>query len=160
MTAPVAAAERDRRFLEDPSPPTARIPFALPTLAPGPVVLGGGGELFPQGSAENGSARLDDVVGQRFLVVGRRQEDLGGTSGRWSEHLGAMVAAAADLGHLEPALLQWMDSRGARVVVVRPDRYVLAACSQLDEVTDAVAELLSEAAPGTTDRPQATARSA
>jgi 3-(3-hydroxy-phenyl)propionate hydroxylase len=142
-TDPVAAAERDKQFLEDPSRPEDRIPFALPTLESGDLVLEGGGELFPQWSSGNGAQRLDDVVGRRLLVIGRRPDDLDGHAAWWTEQVDALVVTPADLDASGPPILNWMDARGVDVVVVRPDRYVLTAGARLGPVTDAVADLLT-----------------
>ena len=143
MTDPAAAAERDRSFLEDPRPPTDRIPFALPALERGPLVAQGGGELFPQWSRRDGAARFDDLVGSRFLVIGRDRSNLAASGPWWAERLGALAATPAELDDAEPALLRWMDAREADVVVVRPDRYVLAAGRDLDTITRLVAHRLT-----------------
>jgi 3-(3-hydroxy-phenyl)propionate hydroxylase len=139
---PVAAAERDRAFLADPAPPAERIPFGLPVLEPGPLVLKGGGELFIQPSQPEGEPRFDDIVGERFLVVGRTREQLDSASW-WSEQVGAMVAPLEELGYAERALRRWMDVRKAGVVVVRPDRYVLAVGRDLGAITSEVSGILS-----------------
>jgi 3-(3-hydroxy-phenyl)propionate hydroxylase len=143
---PAVAAERDRQFLEHPADPAQRIPFALPDLAPGPLVLRGGGELFLQPASDNGDRRFDDVVGPRFLVLGRDGGHLTNTASWWARSLGAHVAVLADLPRYRAGLQRWMDARAADVVVVRPDRYVLAADGDLEAITGAVAGLL--AAPG------------
>ena len=139
---PVAAAERDRSFLADPRPPMERIPFGLPALEPGPLVGEGGGDLFPQWSQPDGSAPFDALVGNRFLVVGRSDADIRGDGAWWTGHLGAMVTTVGALGASKAPLRRWMDARSADVVVIRPDRYVLAAGSDLGDITRSVKELL------------------
>jgi hypothetical protein len=63
------------------------------------------------------------------------------------------VTTIADLPQPDPALAEWLDSQGADVAVVRPDRYVLAAVAgTLDKITADVSALLQPAeytvAPG------------
>jgi 3-(3-hydroxy-phenyl)propionate hydroxylase len=134
------AAERDRRWREDRRPVTERMPFSLPPLEPGPLVLDGGGELFIQ------PGRLDDVVGQRFLVLGRDESAFGGSREWWTNVAGALVATPGELPDPDAELTRWMERRSATSVVVRPDRYVLAAGRDLDAVTRRVARILR--APG------------
>jgi hypothetical protein len=68
-----------------------------------------------------------------------------GRSGRWwTDRLRARVVTLPELGSAAPAVEQWMERRAAAVVVVRPDRYVLAAGpGPLDELTADVAPLLA-----------------
>lgn len=139
---PVAAAERDRRILADPTDPTERVPFNLPALRRGPLVGDGGGELFLQPAGTNGGPRFDDLVGPRFLVLARSRDMLGAAGEWWSERLGAYVASLAELPLHERPLRRWLDAREADVVVVRPDRYVLGAGRDLDALTHPVADLL------------------
>jgi 3-(3-hydroxy-phenyl)propionate hydroxylase len=135
---PAAAAARDARLRKDHS----ELVFGLPPLGPGPLVGPGGGGLFVQPECDG--VPLDTVVGPRFLVVGRDMAALG-RSGRWWTHrLGARVVTLPELGSAAPAVEQWMERRAAAVVVVRPDRYVLAAGpGPLDELTGDVAPLLA-----------------
>lgn len=141
-TDPEAAAERDRRILSNGDSPAKRAPFFLPRLKPGPLLHAGGGALFPQPHVAGGE-RLDDVVGQRFLVLARRAADLGQASGWWAEATGALVATADQLGPFEASLTRWLDRHGADVAVVRPDRYVMAAGHDLDQITEDVRDLLA-----------------
>ena len=140
---PAEAAERDRRMLTDTRPPSQRIAFALPALRPGSLVRENGGDLFVQPSGADG--RLDDVIGSRFAVLARTAALVGpGPAGWWRDRMGAFVAAA---GELPPAhakgVLSWLDSHDSDVVVVRPDRYVLWAGSDLDDVTRKISGLLA-----------------
>lgn len=139
---PQAAAERDRSFLSDPAPPHERIPFGLPALQPGPLVLEGGGELFLQPSRPAHERRFDDIVGGRFLVLGRERERLD-AGAWWADRLGALVATPEELGYAGPSLRKWMDRRDADFVVVRPDRYVLGAGRDLDALTAAASAVLA-----------------
>lgn len=136
------ADARDRRFLADPRPPTERLPFRLPSLGPGPLVGEAGGALFIQPPAPGSSPRLDDVVGQRFLVLARDAEHLGDAGRWWSEELGAFTATLDGLPIFRGPLEQWLDQRHANVVVVRPDRYVVAAADDLDQIAADVRQSL------------------
>jgi 3-(3-hydroxy-phenyl)propionate hydroxylase len=139
---PEEAARRDKRMLADDRPPSQRIQFALPPLQPGSLVLEGGGEFFIQAPA--GDQRLDDVIGQRFAVLARSLEVIDPAPAEWwMAHFGAFVAPVGRLPYgSQAAVLAWLDSRRADVVVVRPDRYVLWAGSDLEVVTSKVAGLL------------------
>lgn len=136
-----SAAERDRRFREDPRSPEERIIFRLPRLDPGPLVLAGGGELFIQPDVDAGYHGLDDVIGQRFFVLGVDREALA-EAGAWWEREGAYVSTLADMGAYATTLKRWLHTRGATVVIVRPDRYVLAAGRDLDVLTQQAAVAL------------------
>lgn len=141
ITDPVAAAERDREWLRDPLPATERLPFKLPSLPPGPLVIDGGGDLFPQPEATESGARLDDVVGQRFLVLAKDAASLGQSTTWWTREMDAAVHLVDELPSGDQ-LRSWMAGREAAVVVVRPDRYVLSRASDLDAVTAQVESVL------------------
>ena len=85
---------------------------------------------------------LDDIVGQRFLVLAR--DDSGLTaSAQWWTKIGARLATLAQLPTADGSLKRWMDKRNANVVVVRPDRYVLATGESLDAIRAEVKSLLA-----------------
>ena len=139
---PEEAAERDRRMLSDTKPPSQRIAFTLPALRPGSLVRENGGDLFVQPSGADG--RLDDAIGSRFAVLARTPALIGpGPADWWRDRMGAFVAA---VGQLPPShakgVLSWLDNHDSDVVVVRPDRYVLCAGPDLDDVTGKIAGLL------------------
>ena len=141
---PAEAAERDRRMLTDTRPPSQRIAFTLPALRPGSLVRENGGDLFVQPAGADG--RLDDLIGSRFAVLARTAAKIGpAPAGWWRDRMGAFVAAA---GQLPPAhakaVLSWLDSHDSDVVVVRPDRYVLWAGPDLDDVTRKISGLLAD----------------
>jgi 3-(3-hydroxy-phenyl)propionate hydroxylase len=140
-TDPVEAAERDRRILAQEGSAVERAPFGLPALEPGPLVRSGGGSLFPQ-PPRGEAGWLDDIVGQRFLVIARRAAHLGASSGWWADAVGALVVTVDQLAPFEGDLLRWFDRQGVDVAVVRPDRYVLAAGEDLDRITGEVGDLL------------------
>jgi 3-(3-hydroxy-phenyl)propionate hydroxylase len=138
---PIAAGERDRRLLADPTPPTQRMPFSLPPLDAGELVLDGGGELFVQ-PRSGGGRMLDDIVGQRFAVLASTEEALGGLREWWEAEVGAFVATLAALVNEGPTIRRWLESRSADVVVVRPDRYVLWAGTDLEKASQQIGPLI------------------
>lgn len=142
MTDPEQASARDRRLLVEGRPPDLLAKFGLPKLTPGPLVRDGGGNLFIQPMQEG--QRLDDVVGHRFLVVARNEAALGNSGNWWREIAGAHTIVLEHQPH--EALALWLKRFGADVAVVRPDRYVLGAGSDLDQLTGEVAGLLRGAA--------------
>jgi 3-(3-hydroxy-phenyl)propionate hydroxylase len=139
---PDEAAERDRRMLSDTRPPSQRISFTLPPLRPGSLVWENGGDLFVQ--PPGGEVRLDDAIGSRFAVLARTPALIGpGPAQWWRDRIGAFVAAVAQLPASQAgAVLAWLDSHDSDLVVVRPDRYVLWAGTDLDDVTRKIAGLL------------------
>ncbi len=141
---PKKAEERDKRFLEGDQLNDRR--FALPRLTGGRLVLEGGGFLFVQPTI--GERRLDDIVGPRFLVIGRDAEALGSSVGWWRSELGAAIFTLDDLK--DDGIVRWLDRYAADVVVVRPDRYVLGTGTELNSLTDAVRRVL---APTGLERP-------
>jgi 3-(3-hydroxy-phenyl)propionate hydroxylase len=140
-TDPVEARERDRRLLADPTPATERMPFSLPALASGELILDGGGDLFIQPRSDGGP-RLDDIVGQRFAVIARTEEALGGLRGWWETEIGAFVATVDGLAAAGPTIERWLKARSADVVVVRPDRYVMWAGIDLEKASRRLGVLL------------------
>jgi 3-(3-hydroxy-phenyl)propionate hydroxylase len=138
----VEAARRDRELAADPRPVDARFHFRLPRLGSGPLVLEGGGGLFPQPAAEPGE-RLDDWVGSRFLVLARERNDVD-ASGAWWEAGGARVAALDEVPDPDGSVGRWLERSGRRLAVVRPDRYVAATADRLEPVTAALRPWLEE----------------
>jgi 3-(3-hydroxy-phenyl)propionate hydroxylase len=136
------AAERDRRMLSDAVPVTQRMPFTLPPLPSGELVLKGGGDLFVQPRRDAGP-RLDDLIGPNFAVIGRTANHLGQSGMWWNNEMGAFVKTVAELGEYSDTVQRWLTAHAADAVVVRPDRYVLWAGKDLDNATMQVAPLLS-----------------
>ena len=120
---PAAAAQRDAAMLAALSggapalPPMTASPFATGCLLAGSP---GAGELFPQPTAGEGSARLrmDDRLGEDAWLIARAG------AGDTAPGVRPLDLDAEDLAPFRPALLAWLDRRQAEAVLVRPDRYV------------------------------------
>jgi 3-(3-hydroxy-phenyl)propionate hydroxylase len=109
-------------------PPPAAEPVMLerfrPLLGPGLVdePAGAIGQLAPQARAQDG-ARLDDVIGYRFAVIGSAEaiaqvDDA--TRALWQRlDVKVLPGGGTDFEN-------WLASHGAAVALVRPDRYVYA----------------------------------
>jgi 3-(3-hydroxy-phenyl)propionate hydroxylase len=121
-----AAARRDAAMSAaqasgDPAlPPMTPPPFASGCVLAGSV---GAGELFPQPTAGEGSARLrmDDRLGDEAWLIARTR------TGDAAPGVRALDLGAEELAPFRPALLAWLDRRRVDAVLVRPDRYVFGA---------------------------------
>jgi 3-(3-hydroxy-phenyl)propionate hydroxylase len=138
---PQKADERNALLRANNSQMRKDLSFALPRLEPGSLILDGGGSLFVQPVI--GGRRFDDIIGPRFLVLGRSAASLGDTADWWADALDAHIAKLQDVD--DAALNQWFARHKAEVVVVRPDRYVLGTANNLDQITGAVQALLADA---------------
>lgn len=143
MLDPVQAAAMHRAFLSDSALPERRFAFSLPKLRRGPLVGEGGGDLFVQPAGSNGHQRLDDRIGQRFLVMGRNRDAIGEYGTWWAEAVGAMVTTVDQMPD-STILARWLNDRKADVVVVRPDHYVLFAGKDLAAITAVTRDTLYE----------------
>jgi 3-(3-hydroxy-phenyl)propionate hydroxylase len=142
-TDPEVAAKRDRDYLADTRPLDDRFHFRLPRLGASPLVLDGGGTLFPQPQAAPG-ARLDDWVGANWLVLASERSALGPAAGWW-EAAGARVATVDEVPDPSGTIARWLARTGKPIAVMRPDRHVAATTSDLSEVTQRVRPLLEAA---------------
>lgn len=126
-TDPDVAAERDAGMLAAQAAgaePATEAP--LPPITGSPLVLDGGGALSIQPTVAG--VRLDDEVGSRFAVVARSHDLLTNDAAAWWAARGAVLLAAEDQPELAPVL----DATGRDVVIVRPDRHLLAAADEID----------------------------
>lgn len=142
---PDEAAARDRSMLNDPRPASQRIGFRLAPLTPGPLVMRGGGDPFLQTKEDE---PLDDVIGTRFAVICSDDQTAASAAATWwAHHLGAYVLSVQDLPPAaSDAVRKWLDGKGVKNVIVRPDRYVMWAGDDLDEPSRAASSVLSQGA--------------
>jgi 3-(3-hydroxy-phenyl)propionate hydroxylase len=143
------ALQRDRQMLADEAPPERRLRFKLREFDRGPLVLAGGGDLFVQPSL--GGRPLDDVVGQRFLVLCR--DAPAADAEWWASAAGALVATVSELDDDAGTLRGWLDRRDADVAVVRPDRFVMGAGRDLGAITEEVRALVAGAPAAAMEAP-------
>jgi 3-(3-hydroxy-phenyl)propionate hydroxylase len=110
--------------------PPARMESIRPTLGPGLSAgwTGPRGRIAPQPALAEGP-RLDDRIGYRFAVLLRP----GDAAALPTAPLDALAARGAVLV-ADAALAPWLDDVGALAVLVRPDRYVLGAARDADEL--------------------------
>ncbi|MFC4049948.1 bifunctional 3-(3-hydroxy-phenyl)propionate/3-hydroxycinnamic acid hydroxylase [Actinomadura syzygii] len=101
------------------------------------------GQLMPQPVSEDG-ARLDDIVGYEFLVVGRA-DVLGAVSAATRSAWAALGAAVMDSP--PPSMLSWLDAHHANAAIARPDRYCFAVAGTAGELDAASADLASRVLP-------------
>ncbi|MEW1823111.1 bifunctional 3-(3-hydroxy-phenyl)propionate/3-hydroxycinnamic acid hydroxylase [Arthrobacter sp. NPDC080031] len=137
------ARARDEAYAVDPRPIEQRMPFSLPHLAPGRLVLEGGGRLFGQAAAEPDEPRLDDLIGSRFLVVAASEADIPDRDW-WQDVAGAHVAVVGD-GLADAFFESALARANAHVIVVRPDRYVLSSGASAESARDTLEGILSRA---------------
>lgn len=114
------------------------------------------GELFPQPQVRNlthESCLLDDIVGERFLVLTSGEIVPTAPFGRLSSSVAVHLRLAAatgpfqsgsDLAELNGTLLNWMLQSRLQAVIVRPDRYVFGAAQSQAEFTALIEQLLAE----------------
>ena len=95
--------------------------MGFPPLPAGLLCGDGGGQQAVQPTVSE--VRLDDLVGPRFAVVARTDAALASDGAQWWQAAGAVLLSAE--GH--PELGPTLDAAEADTVVIRPDRYLLAA---------------------------------
>jgi 3-(3-hydroxy-phenyl)propionate hydroxylase len=133
-TDPAVAAGRDAHIRQHPEDSVPPVPRLGPGLHAG--ADHGGGALSPQPFI--GDARLDDVVGTRFLVATTPEllESLS-TDRREALNSDSRVVLLTERTQVDDLLA----SCGAHAVVVRPDRYVLGAADNSDVLEQLLALL-------------------
>lgn len=139
--------------------PTERQAF-VPDLEAGLIDAGaeGAGSLFVQPLIPGPEGRellMDDVFGPEFLIIARdaRLLDLGPElAARWAAIGGERLllgskpkegSAVIALAESDGRIAAWLDRHGSDAVVVRPDRYVFGAASDLLEITRMVGEIVA-----------------
>lgn len=113
-------------------------PLLGPGLAePSADITGPIGQLTPQGSTADG-ARLDDVVGYRFLVIGEPA-----TLSAASDDARAVWASRGwlVLDETPAELAAWLHAHDADAAIIRPDRYAHAVVTGADALSAATCEL-------------------
>ena len=146
---PAAAAARDAAMLAQRAAGLAPPLPSPPDFAAGFLMAGapGAGEVFPQpwGVAEGRTVRLDDVLGHGAWLITR-------SAAAGLPAPPQMTLSSLDdprLAPFRPALLAWMDKRGAAAVLVRPDRYVFGTGAPFALLT-AFADQLAPSSPAMT----------
>lgn len=127
---PARAAKRDRRLKAE----GLQFPFPTPTLGPGLHCAGDDGahpavgQVFPQHTLPDGRW-LDDVIGPGWALLLRRGSDLPAGTLAAAEALDARVIT-------EPGdrIDAWLAERGLAALLLRPDRYVYGAGSELSDL--------------------------
>jgi 3-(3-hydroxy-phenyl)propionate hydroxylase len=128
-TDPLVAAQRDQQFL-------AQGPQEIVNLSPplGPGFhrsQGLAGQITAQPTLSDGRL-LDDAVGQGFAVVSAQAID---TACIPAPTLHALTALGTQWLH-DPALHDWLQGLDAKLVLLRPDRYVFATACSVEAMTD------------------------
>lgn len=133
--------------MKRPKEPLSGLPQIAQGWLSGPLRAGGAvGQMLPQcrvTSAIGHGGRLDDSLGSGFAVLGLDVEPLNqltpAQSAAWQaldarficlRSAGSTAHADTDLIDLDGRLIAWMQAHGTRCVVVRPDRFVVAAQGQ------------------------------
>lgn len=129
QTDPVAVESRNRalRAGDITDVPT----FRIPDLLPGPLVGPGGGSTIPQPLPDGAAVpTLDGRLGDGLCLV-----SAGSVSDAVRDCWAAKsvrVVATEDLGADAEPLDAWLKRAGHAAVLVRPDRYIMAAADSLD----------------------------
>jgi 3-(3-hydroxy-phenyl)propionate hydroxylase len=115
------------------------VPRLRPPLGPGLTDKPAGaiGQLAPQPRSSDG-ARLDDVTGYNFVIVGATETIAAvddETRTLW-RGLGAVVSTGSG-----DCIDQWLTANGSDVAIIRPDRYAYALCAGPNELIAATRKL-------------------
>lgn len=127
MLDPEKAATRDsglRERMKQAAPATAA--DLIPALSNGVVALGtaGAGERFIQPRVDG--QLLDALTGSGWRIFAANAALASEAAARWAAVLSSIALTTIDVSTLADGgvLRAWLDVRGARVVLVRPDSYV------------------------------------
>ena len=146
---PAAAAERDARMRS--AATAGKLPGTtfqgMPPLSGGLFTHRGAGVLFPQPTVQTRAGQtglMDDVVGAAPCVVATRGPSRGLAD--LAATLGAQLVTVTDKPVAQcitapAALADWMQAQGGDIAVIRPDRYVHAITTAVDEAADSLKEL-------------------
>jgi 2-polyprenyl-6-methoxyphenol hydroxylase-like FAD-dependent oxidoreductase len=141
---PGAAAERDATLRASEAPP----PVSLPPLQDGAIASGRplAGTRAVQGHVRLGDreGRLDDVVGNAFVLIGRQAPQLPPALLKFLGRLRVAVVALEALEDLDGRLTAWLDEHAIEAVLVRPDAYVFGAVETADEIAALVDDLRTQ----------------
>ena len=152
ITDPEQAAQRDRDMLAARNAPGYEPPPPLlpPLGAAGLYVEGDplGGRLSPQGRVSVGGASglFDDVLGLGFALIVRTQsviDSIGGENRTFLEMLGTRLAALDRIDDLDGVYGEWLSSRDATAILVRPDFYVFGVAARQEDVDPLIGKLKS-----------------
>ncbi len=139
---PAAARERDAALLRQGGgrPPNVTRQEIVPPLECGLIADGGhaaNGSLFPQPwiATDGGTVHMDTLSGHgwRLILDGRHYD---GEPSAVAEHLPLKVVQVGGRGFQEQdgVVARWFDRNACVAAVVRPDHYVYAVASSMDEV--------------------------
>jgi 3-(3-hydroxy-phenyl)propionate hydroxylase len=148
---PDEAAARDvalRERMKQASPATAA--DLIPGIATGVVAndTPGAGERFIQPLVDGQLLDLRTGSGWRFFAMNAALAEQAAAS--WTALLPGIELSTIDLGTLSDggALRTWLEARGARVVLVRPDSYVFGTSREnVGELVERLARALGRMAP-------------
>jgi 2-polyprenyl-6-methoxyphenol hydroxylase-like FAD-dependent oxidoreductase len=151
-TDPETARDRDARIRAGAAvmDSAASPGFRLPGLPKGQLVGPGGGSQFPQVIDASGR-RLDDRDAGRLQLFIRDQPQVDSAADWCHESDWLSVSALDRLDGFRQGVKTWLDAQQCNFVVVRPDRYVMAAGDKLSELSaDAIAAFGTSATHGGT----------
>jgi 3-(3-hydroxy-phenyl)propionate hydroxylase len=130
---------------------TVSLGFRLPVLTKGGLVGPGGGSQFPQVTDASGR-RLDDRDAGRLQLFVRDTAQIDSAAAWCRDSDCVSVAALDQLDGFRPGVEAWLDAQQSDFVVVRPDRYVMAAGDKLNELSAAIAPFRTAATHDGVDR--------
>jgi catechol 2,3-dioxygenase-like lactoylglutathione lyase family enzyme len=141
-----AAHDRDAMLRASESPPAPGLPGLAGGVRAADAPLAG--ELAVQGVVRlrGRAGRFNDLVSDGFVLIARRQPELGEEQAAFLDWIGADVLALDELEDLDGRLTAWLDEHGIEAVLIRPDHYVFGAVTALDSLPALVDELRAQLA--------------